>query len=344
MRLSKPLLRAGAGLLIGGGVLVATAAPAFAHANFGTLDSVKTNTEQNLTMEVPLEKGEEIRNVDVVIAIPAGWEPKACGAEPDWTCGIENGSGQYPKTVHFKSQNTLSPREHFEFTVHSTDKIGTFKFPTIQKYSDGTQSDWVGDAQSPNPAPILKTTQGPPITVPPTTNPDKPTTVPPTTKPGTPPTPAPPVTNPGGGPVPTTRSGVTTTAIPGAPTTNTTSTTAPPATDVGGSTSIPEETTIAPGSTVVAVTGTGTVPGTVAAANGSGSIDASARPAASPSGGNGPLIAAGGVLVLAALAGVLVFRKNLFGGADPAADGPEITPEPASAGPAPNEPPPPSAD
>lgn len=306
--------------MVGGGVLLATVAPAFAHANFGTLASVPTNTDQTLTMEVPLEKGDEVHNAEVRIAIPSGWTALSCPAAPDWSCSIEQGS---PVSFRFTSQSPSSARENFAFAVHSTDQLGTYKFPTIQKYTDGSQSDWIGKEGDPNPAPVLKTTQGPPITVAPTTNPDKPTTTPPTTKPATPTTQTP-VTNPGGGPVPTTKPGVTTTAIPGAPTSTTTSTTADPS----GTTSVPEDTTTTTSSTVVAVTGTGTVPGTAPAVTGTGTIDAAGRPAASPSGGNGPLLGAIGVVVLAGLAGVLVFRKNIFGGGDAAAAGAasQITP------------------
>jgi len=338
MRLSKPLLRVGAGLLVGGGVLVATIVPAFAHPSFGNLPSLPTNTDQPLKLEVPHELADGVYNVNVKVQMPQGFQALECTPQPTWTCVIEQGAQQ---VVNFTKNAGSAPDrdEDFDFKVRTASTVGSFPFKTLQKYSNGEDRSWSDPPGGEYPAPVVKTTQGTPTTVAPTTNPDKPTTTPPTTKPGTPTT-QPPVTNPGGGPV-TTKPGATTTAVPGAPTTATTTTTAP-GTDPG-STSIPEETTTTPGSSIVSVSGTGTVPGTQPATDRSGTVDASGRPASSPSGGNGPLLGAIGVVVLAGLAGVLVFRKNIFGGAeaDPAAAGagaePEVIADPGS-----SEPPPPA--
>jgi hypothetical protein len=328
------------GLFLVCALMAAFVSTASAHAAFEAVSAVPTNSDQNLVLNVPNERsGDGSYNIDIQIAIPSGWSGAKCPSVPKegWTCEIK---GSNPVVVHYARLGppNADDDDPFGFSVHTASSEGTFKFSTVQIYNKGQETAvcpnvpsiqyakvcWSGDAQSPGPAPTLKTVQGPPQPTTPTTNPDKPTTTaPPTTKPGVSTTQTP-LSIPGGGPVTTAKPGVTTTAIPGAPNSTTTSTTADPS----GSTSIPEETTTTTSSTVVAVTGTGTVPGTVALAAGSSATDASGRPAASPSGGSGPLLGAIGVVVLAGMAGVLIFRKNLFGtgDADPAADGPEITP------------------
>jgi uncharacterized protein YcnI len=203
------------------------AAPANAHASFvGAPAGIPTNSDQALTMSVPLERDDTTWNVDVLIAMPAGWQAVGCEQKPTWTCEVTTADGR--PVVHFVKSDPATPAEDetFRFGVKTGNDVGTFAVPTLQTYNTGEVVRWIGASGSDNPAPVLTTIAGG-TTAPPTVP-----TTPPTHAPTVPPTTAQPST-------PTTAA--VTTAAP---------TTGPASTTVAPSSTTTSSTTEAPGVTV----------------------------------------------------------------------------------------------
>jgi uncharacterized protein YcnI len=228
-------------------VTAISASPAAAHAVFvGAPQAVPTNTDQALAMSVPHERDDTTYNVDVAIAMPAGWQPQSCETKATWTCTI--GASGDRQVVHYVKASGAPPAEDetFRFAVRVPATVGTFSFPTVQTYNTGEVVRWIDPAGGGEPAPQLRTAAAaaaPTTAAPPTTLAVAPTT-PVTAAPPAPTTTAPPaptIATPttvtvAAGPAIDTSSSTSTTAglAPGAATT--TSTTAAPdrATDDGG--------------------------------------------------------------------------------------------------------------
>jgi len=177
-------------------VLVLTAAmsqPAYAHAVFiNGYAAYTVNTTQTLTMNVPNERDDTDYNVDIKVAIPAGWQALSCVPKATWSCTLTTEDGR--RVVHFAktSGNVLDENEVFKYTVHTASTVGSFAFPTVQTYETGEIVRWIGAPGSEEPAPVLGTLAAnapPPATTPatapsharpPTTASATPTTQPPT--------------------------------------------------------------------------------------------------------------------------------------------------------------------
>ena len=71
-------------------VFVLTAAiaqPAYGHAVFiNGYAAYTVNTTQTLTMNVPNERDDTDYNVDIKVAIPAGWQALSCVPNATWSC------------------------------------------------------------------------------------------------------------------------------------------------------------------------------------------------------------------------------------------------------------------
>ena len=204
-------------------LLSASAAAASAHAVFvGAPNGVPTNSEQALSMGVPHERDDTTYNVDIVIAMPAGWQPLSCQTKSTWSCSI--GTSGDRQVIHFvkAAGASVAEDETFQFSVRAASTVGSFSFPTIQTYNTGEVVRWIDAAGGAEPAPTLATLPScvEPQTTAPTTTVDhspQPTT-PATTRPTLAPTPAPTT------PAPTTAAPPTTTP-PTIITSSTTSTT-----------------------------------------------------------------------------------------------------------------------
>jgi hypothetical protein len=109
-----------------------------------------------------------------------GWEPTGCISKPTWACDIAPEDGH--QVIRWTKAGGPGDDETFEFWIVTASWVGSFAFPTVQWYSNGHESAWVGPPGSAAPAPVLTTI---------------PRTSPPPTSPG-----SPPVTDggPGGGP------------------------------------------------------------------------------------------------------------------------------------------------
>jgi len=141
--------------------VLALAQPAYAHAVFVNGPSAfPADTTQTLTMHVPNERRDTDYNVEVTVAIPAGWQPLSCTAQASWSCSLGYEAGR--RIVHFvkRSGNVLDQNETFKYTVRTAATIGSFAFPTVQRYETGETVYWVGRPGSEEPAPVLRTIPG----------------------------------------------------------------------------------------------------------------------------------------------------------------------------------------
>jgi uncharacterized protein YcnI len=207
--------------------LLVPATAARAHASLPP--ALEVGTTSTIPLDVPHER--DSHNVEVAIRIPAGWQVLApCIAQETWSCVLGTDSGFQTVTWTKDPGAALADDETFRMRIRAASSVGTYSFPTVQVYEDGTEAAWIGPASSEEPAPVIRTVPrtGGPTTVP--TAP--PPTHTPTTRPAGPtPTQSPTPTSPGGqvgpsGPTPTVapppaQPGVTTTTRPGATTTTT---------------------------------------------------------------------------------------------------------------------------
>ncbi|MEO5837996.1 MAG: DUF1775 domain-containing protein [Acidimicrobiales bacterium] len=195
-----------------------------AHALFvGAPSGYPTNTDQNLTLNVPHERDDVTYNVAVSVRIPMSWAALSYQSKPTWTCSIDVVGGRQVFRFTKNPGAEVAEDETFQFAVRTGSTVGSFPFETTQTYNTGEVVSWIGAAGTERPAPMLSTVAGgtTPQTTPSTTNPDAPTTtstvfVPPPTSVATTsatPTTAVPATTAGGG---------TTTTSPGTTTASTT--------------------------------------------------------------------------------------------------------------------------
>lgn len=216
------------------------ASPAGAHASFvQAITQFPVSTEQDIVMSVPHERGDDYWNVEIVVAMPDGWQAKSCVTKATWTCAIGQDAGR--QVITWTKSGGPAEDETFRFRVRTASSIGSFSFPVIQVYSDDYEAAWIGDPGTDEPAPRLSTvaptasTTTQVVTVPSHTPTTRPSVTPTTTAGNGSPTPTSPSGNNGNGfdnpfgtPTPTGTPGTlspgantftSTTTIPGATTT-----------------------------------------------------------------------------------------------------------------------------
>ncbi len=169
-------------------LLVVWALPASGHATSPGATTYPSDTDQQLTLDVPDERGEAIHNTGVSVFTPAGWNPLACTAMTSWSCQVITAGNQLPEVRWTKDAGAApGPNdETFVFTVH-TGPPGKAAFPVTQTYSNGEVVRWIDDdPDADEPAPVFEavasavtSTSGAPTT---TTTHAVPSTAAPTTR------------------------------------------------------------------------------------------------------------------------------------------------------------------
>ena len=134
-----------------------TAGIASAHAVFmTTTNGLRPSTTLQLHMYVPDELDPSLWNKEVEVKVPDGWTMRSCHGLTDWTCRINVALPNGAHGIDFENSGGVTdPNEDFYFTLTTPSKPGTYAFPTIQRYSDGTLIRWVGPPDSGEPAPQL---------------------------------------------------------------------------------------------------------------------------------------------------------------------------------------------
>ncbi|MGH8930989.1 MAG: DUF1775 domain-containing protein [Egibacteraceae bacterium] len=145
------------GAMLTGVVLVALAAPAWAHAEL-TVASVPADTVQSLQLHVP-EELQGDRTDTVEIQVPAGFRDATCGEKAGWSCTVDASAAQ-PVVTFTRVDPSVQADALYPFTVHTPAEPGTFTLPTVQSYASGTAVQWIGAEGSEEPAPVLVTTAG----------------------------------------------------------------------------------------------------------------------------------------------------------------------------------------
>jgi Domain of unkown function (DUF1775) len=153
LRIRRPL--AAAALAFGASAALSSAA--FAHAVFITTENgVRPSSTFELHMYVPDELDPSLWNTEVEVKVPASWKMVSCHGLTHWSCRINVELPNGARGVDFKNSGGVTdPNEDFYFTVTAPATPGSYAFPTIQRYSDGTLIRWVGPPDAGEPAPEI---------------------------------------------------------------------------------------------------------------------------------------------------------------------------------------------
>lgn len=147
--------------MVGGAALLLLlwAGPASGHARFAGAGTYPSDTDQQLTLRVPDERGSDVHNTGVSVFIPAEWSPLACTTKPTWSCQVIPAAGSQRAEIRWTNDSGTPPGpddETFAFTIH-TGPPGKVAFPVTQTYSNGEVARWIDDASGADkPAPVLE--------------------------------------------------------------------------------------------------------------------------------------------------------------------------------------------
>jgi hypothetical protein len=161
------------------------AAPAWGHVTAED-PSVPKDSDQRITLSVPVEAGEEghseaghdhmhamheegsgkegaaVYNTYVVVRVPDTFAILSCEATAAWDCSVKPGSDPdsrpaasagHPGEISFhRKAGPFTDQDHLSFSLHTPKDAGTYDLPTIQQQSDGTVHHWEGGPQTPAPS------------------------------------------------------------------------------------------------------------------------------------------------------------------------------------------------
>lgn len=139
--------------------LIATAAPALAHATFDKA-SVPADAQVSLQMRVPLERP-GFTNARIEALLPGPFGVTACEVPSStWRCDIDSRS-QAPDTLVTWSALGAGTSDDIRFTLGlrtpGSEDAREYLIPVIQTYSDGEESRWTQESGN-EPAPRLTVT------------------------------------------------------------------------------------------------------------------------------------------------------------------------------------------
>lgn len=148
-----------------------TAPAAWGHATFAGVKTAPANSDVELSMRVPEERGEEFGNVKIVVTLPADVVARNCVAAAPWQCQSAAAVGSTPGRIEW-TRDTSAARpidadETFVFTIR-TGAAGKKPFPVAQHYSDGDTEHWEKATGTQNPAPNFTVEAGATTTTGPT--------------------------------------------------------------------------------------------------------------------------------------------------------------------------------
>lgn len=144
-----------AALVLGIGLALAPAAT-WAHPIFRDTPFVPRDRDARLVLHVPRERGPDVHNTRIAVAVPQGFTLAGCERTAEFTCTTSGGSGDASAVVVWSRQSGSSPDADFAFTVHTPAKAGRYGFKVNQSYDDGTTVRWDGPPGSDFPAAVLQ--------------------------------------------------------------------------------------------------------------------------------------------------------------------------------------------
>ena len=141
------------------GLLLASAVPAFAHAELDH-NTAEAGKEIDLVLTVPSEV-DGAANSKIVLELPAGFGFRNCIATGNWACSLSSeGTPARDVITWAPVPGNTQGIETFQFRVEAPPANGTSKFEVNQFYSNGDVVNWDGAPDSDNPAPTITATGG----------------------------------------------------------------------------------------------------------------------------------------------------------------------------------------
>lgn len=135
------------------GALLATALPAWAHAAFD-VTQLPAGAREDVELRVPIEIDSTNAFVDVLV--PAGWVVEDCAGADGWTCETDaRDSGETVVNLSADSDDAGGV-ELFTLSLTAPDEQGTYGFPVVQTYADGTEAPWIADPGEERAAPTVQ--------------------------------------------------------------------------------------------------------------------------------------------------------------------------------------------
>lgn len=134
-------------------LLVLAATPAWAHAGFD-VRQVPAGETFDVELRVPIERDAGNEFVDALF--PSGWEVLACDGAEGWSCDtvVEDDGDTVVNLA--RDSDDASTVERFALTLAAPTDQGTYAFPVVQGYDDGTEAAWIGEPDTDRPAPTVQ--------------------------------------------------------------------------------------------------------------------------------------------------------------------------------------------
>jgi len=139
------------------GALLATAAPAFAHAAMSP-PVAEVSVLQQFTLAVPTE-AEGASTTSIQLTVPDGFQIDSFEPEPGWTRTVnQTGTGDSAVIQQVTWTGGRVPTEEdavFRFQATLTGGDKQYVFSVRQTYSNGQVVDWNGPETSDTPSPVV---------------------------------------------------------------------------------------------------------------------------------------------------------------------------------------------
>lgn len=134
-------------------IMLAFAAPAFAHASFD-VTQVASGATESYGLRVPIER--EAGNSLIAVLVPAGWTVVSCDAANGWSCEWDAEAGADTTVSLTRLDDAAGTTDRFAMELMAPTEIGVYRFPVVQEYDDGTEAAWLQEPGSDHPAPRIQ--------------------------------------------------------------------------------------------------------------------------------------------------------------------------------------------
>lgn len=134
-------------------LLLVTALPAWAHAGFDVRE-VPASGSLDVELRVPIEI--EAGNEFVDVLAPAGWTVDACTPPAGWDCSSEVRDDGATVVNIERTADGDPATELFALSMTAPAEQGSYAFPVVQTYDDGTEAAWIGEPGGDRPAPVIQ--------------------------------------------------------------------------------------------------------------------------------------------------------------------------------------------
>lgn len=133
--------------------LLLVVASAHAHVTISPRESF-TGVTETYTIRVPTER--ESPTVRIEVDFPDGVTVQNIEPPTNWEVEyVRNAEGRVDKVIW--SGGSIAPNESkaFSFQATNPDDVGTLIWKSIQIHADGSKAEWISEAGTRNPAPVV---------------------------------------------------------------------------------------------------------------------------------------------------------------------------------------------